>query len=400
MPINRRPRILICGAGIAGPALAYWLLRFDFECVLIERAPALRTGGYMIDVWGTGYDLIERYGLLEAIKPRAYLFDQLKFVDDHGRIVAGFGGALFQRALGGRFFSVLRGDLASTLSEAIAGKIETLYGATVAKLREDGSGVEVELSTGRARRFDLVVGADGLRSRVRALAFGPQEAFERYLGYCAASFTVDDYPHRDEATYLSFARPGRQISRFAIRNRRSVFLLVFAKGGMPGVSAHDLAAQKALLHTKFGGDGWESPEILGQLDGCRDLYFDSVSQIRMPRWSRGRVALVGDAAHSPSLLAGAGAAFAMLGAYVLAGELHKSGGNHLAAFAVYEQYLQAFIRRQQNAAVGLAKSFTPTTEFGLKLRNVVVNLMNIRPLGIWLARRMLGEIFPLPNYRA
>jgi 2-polyprenyl-6-methoxyphenol hydroxylase-like FAD-dependent oxidoreductase len=235
-----------------------------------------------------------------------------------------------------------------------------------------------------------------LRSHLREMIFGPETKFEAYLGYYAASWIAEHYPHRDEGVYLSYGRPGRQISRYAMRDDRTAFLLVFAS--KKKLALHDLAAQKAALHEQFGKDGWETPEILSRLDGASDPYFDSVSQIRMPRWSKGRIALIGDAAHSPSLLAGAGSAFAMLGAYVLAGELKKADGDHKRAFAAYERRLMPFMKRQQKAAVGFAGSFAPKTEFGLSFRNVVLRLMNFRPLGVWFTRRTLGENYAIPDY--
>jgi 2-polyprenyl-6-methoxyphenol hydroxylase-like FAD-dependent oxidoreductase len=394
-----KQRILISGAGIAGPALAHQLLRYGYKPTLIESAPRLRAGGYMIDIWGTGYELVERYGLLKQVRDRAYIFDRLKFVDTRGHLVSGLGGSVLRRALEGRFLSISRGDLARTIYESIEEKVETLFGTSIRELREDAEGVDVVLTTGNTRRFDVVIGADGLHSQIRAVTFGPETRFERYLGYYAASFIVEGYPHRDESTYLSFAQPGRQISRYAMRDNNSAFLMVFAQNELLAVGAHDLQGQKAVLHDIFWNDGWEAPEILACLDGSDDLYFDAVTQIRMTKWSLGRVALLGDAAYCPSLVAGAGSAFAMLGAYVLAGELHKADGDHMQAFAAYEERLWSFLLRQQNAAVSLARSFTPQTRFGLFLRNRALNIMKIDPIGTWFARRMLGETFPLRRYR-
>jgi 2-polyprenyl-6-methoxyphenol hydroxylase-like FAD-dependent oxidoreductase len=393
----RNQRILISGAGIAGPALAFWLARYGFSPTLIERAPAFRDSGYMIDVWGVGYDLLARMNLLKEAKAQGYLIDNVWFVDERGRRVSGFDARLFRSALSDRFFSIPRGDLARLIHETLPQNIETRYSTSIARLAEDPSGVEVEFERGGTERFDLVIGADGLRSRVRECAFGPNGSFEKYLGYYVASFITTGYPHRDESTYLSFAKPGRQISRYAMRGDRSAFLFVFAEEtALPAM--HGLADQKALLNVRFGQDGWETPEILARLETADELYFDSVSQIRMSGWSKGRVALLGDAAYCPSLLAGAGSAFAMLGAYILAGELHKADGNHDAVFAAYERRMRPFIETQQRNAAGFASSFAPKTRFGLFVRDRVLDLTRLRPLAAWTVRRMFDAPFDLPDY--
>ena len=350
----------------------------------------------MIDVWGAGFDIIERYGLLEAALRQSYLFDRVKLVDERGREISGVSGETFHRAFGRRFFSIPRGDLARVIYETVENRVETLYGTSIRSFHEDKDGLDVEFSTGVQRRFDLLFGADGLQSHVRELAFGAGARFERYLGYFAASFTAESYPHREEGAYVSFALPGRQVSRYAMRQNRSAFLFVFAEESKPASVAHDRTAQKDLLRARFGGDGWEVPEILARLEFADDLYLDAVSQIRMPRWTAGRVALVGDAAHSPSLLAGAGAAFAMLGAYVLAVELRKAEGDFTRAFRTYEARLQRFMLRQQNAAARFAGWFAPKTAPGIRLRNRALKLMNTHELGPWLVRRMFGSRFPLP----
>jgi 2-polyprenyl-6-methoxyphenol hydroxylase-like FAD-dependent oxidoreductase len=391
-------RVLISGAGIAGPTLAYWLRRHGVTPTLIERAPRFRDSGYMIDVWGIGYDLLDRMGLLEAARDRGYSFVRLAFVDARGRPVSGFDAHAFRLAFGDRFFSIPRGELAHAIFERVEADVETLYSTSVEAVSQEGPRVHVTLSGGRTREFDVVVAADGLRSRVRECVFGSHESFERYLGYWASSFVADEYPHRDEGSYLSFARPGRQISRYALRGGRSAFLLVFAQDGPLEVDPHDTAAQRRVLRERFAADGWECREILEHLEGATDLYFDAVSQIHAPIWSRGRVVLVGDAAYCPSLLSGAGAAFAMLGAYVLAGELTGLVGDPSGAFTVYERRLRPFIEQQQRRAVRFAGSFTPRSPIGLSFRNAVLKLMQVEPLGAWYARHAFSTSFELPLY--
>jgi 2-polyprenyl-6-methoxyphenol hydroxylase-like FAD-dependent oxidoreductase len=247
-------RVLISGAGIAGPSLAYWLRRDGVAVTIVERAPHFRDSGYMIDVWGLGYDLIERMGLFPAALQRGYRFERLDLVDEGGRRIAGFEAETVRRAFEGRFFSIPRGDLARLIFDAVERDVEVLYSTSIATLRQVDSGVDVEWTNGSSRRFDLVVGADGLRSRVRELAFGPQERFEKYLGYWAASFVTERYPHRDEGAYVTFARPGRQISRYALRGDLTAFLMVFTQKPL-SLPPHDVEAHKLALRQRFGGDG-------------------------------------------------------------------------------------------------------------------------------------------------
>ena len=401
MTLISRPNnnILVCGAGIAGCALAFWLREFGFAPTIVEQAPRFRDTGYMIDVWGTGYDVLERSGLLEEARKKSYAMDRITFVDGQGKEIAGYGGDIVRRALHGRFFNIPRGDLARILYEALEGRVETLYGTTIKSIGDRADATYVTFSHGPLRRFDLVIGTDGLRSRIRQLAFGREGQYEKYLGYCAASFIAAGYPHRDQSTYVSHSRRGRQIARYAMRDDRSAFLFVFSEPQPGPIRWHGITAQKKVLHNQFALDGWEAPEILEYLWATNELYFDTVSQIRMPQWSRGRIALVGDAAYCPSLLAGEGAAFAMLGAFILAGELHRANGDYIQAFADYEKRLRSFLGRKQEIASDFAKYFAPTTELGLSLRNATLKLLDVPAIGVPLTRYMFGQSFVLPKYR-
>jgi 2-polyprenyl-6-methoxyphenol hydroxylase-like FAD-dependent oxidoreductase len=396
---NTSRTVLVSGAGVGGMALAFWLRRHGFAPTVIEQAPAFRDGGYMIDVWGVGYDLVERMGLLSAERERAYCIGRVWFVDEAGRRVAGFDGGVFRGAYGNRFFSIPRGDLAHSMHLAIERQVQILYSRSIRAVWQNDLGVEVELSTGESRRFDLLVGADGMHSRVRECILGDERQFEKYLGYYAASFVAKGYPHRDEGTYLSFSRPGRQITRYAMRDGLTAFLLVFAANKRLLHGRHDLEAQKKVLREWFGNDGWECPEILKYLDVASEIYFDEVSQMHVPEWSRGRIALVGDAAYCPSLLAGAGSAFAMLGAYVLAGELKMSNGDHRVAFAAYEKQLRPFMEARQTSAANFANYFAPKTAGGIFLRDLALNLMRIPFIGGWLINRAFANRFSLPDHQ-
>lgn len=392
-------KILVSGAGIAGPCLAYWLLQHGFEPVLVERAPAPRTGGYIIDFWGIGFDVAEKMGLVPALRREGYAIDEVRIVDEQGNKTGGFSASALQTVIGDRYLSILRSDLAQLIYGSLEGKVRTLFGDTVVALDQDDGGATVNFRHAPPERFDLVIGAGGLHSPVRGLVFGPQERYESYLGYYVASFSAVGYPRRDPHAYVSYAAPGRQVSRYSLRGDRTVFFFVFAKDARLPIGPHDAEAQKAALREAFGRDKWECPAILRALDDADDLYFDAVSQICMDSWVKDRVALIGDAGFAPSLLAGQGAALAMAAAYILAGELGKAGGDHRTAFRTYEEMLQPFMAKKQRAARSFAGSFAPRTSFGIYLRNRVTRLMT-RPFIIRLFMGgLVNDPLTLPVYR-
>jgi len=392
-------KILISGAGIAGPCLAYWLLQYGFEPVLVERAPALRTGGYIIDFWGLGFEVAEKMGLVPALRHEGYAIDEVRIVDGRGRKTGGFSASALQTVIGDRYLSILRSDLAKLIYESLEGKVRALFDETVTAIEQDPDGASVSFRHAPAERFDLVIGAGGLHSPVRNLAFGPEERFERYLGYYTASFSVEGYPLRDPHAYVSYAAPGRQVSRYSLRGDRTVFFFVFAKdAGLP-LGPRAAAAQKDALREVFGRDEWECPAILRALDDAEDLYFDAVSQICMDSWVQHRVALIGDACCAPSLLAGQGSALAMAAAYILAGELKKADGDHRTAFRAYEQMLQPLMARKQKAARSFAGSFAPRTSFGISFRNQITRIMTRPFVAKLFMGALLNDSLTLPAYR-
>jgi len=388
--------VLISGAGIAGPTLAYWLKAAGYEATLVERAPALRGGGYVIDFWGLGYELAARMGLEADVQRSGYRIRELRVVNGAGRRVAGFGTSVFTELTGGRYVTLPRSALSRLIFEAVGSDTETIFGDEIVALDDRGDHVAVRLQHGGERRFDLVVGADGLHSAVRRLAFGPQQHYEKHLGYVVAAFEVEGYPRRDEDIYVMYCAPGRMVGRVTLRGNRTLFLFVFAEE--LGAHLPDVAAQKKLLRARYGDGGWECPQILDALDATGELYFDRVSQIRMPRWSKGRVALVGDAAYCVSLLAGQGSALGMIGGYVLAGELMKAHGDHAAAFGNYETRLRGYIEGKQKGAERFATAFAPKTTFGLWFRNQVLKVSALPGLARLMIGRDIVETMTLPEY--
>jgi 2-polyprenyl-6-methoxyphenol hydroxylase-like FAD-dependent oxidoreductase len=267
-------KIVINGVGVAGPALGYWLTKAGHEVVLVEEAPRLRAGGYIIDFWGIGYDIAEEMGLIGEIRRLGYQVREVRFVGRDGRKRGGFDLTVFGRMTHDRFTSVPRSDVSATVYRAIEGRVEAIFGDSVAGIDEHDNGVRVTFDHARSCDADLVIGADGLHSRVRRLAFGADSEFITSLGYHVAAFEVEGYRPRDELVYVSHGLPGRQVSRFAMRDDKTLFLFVFRdeyiRDGQP----------KSILCEVFAGSG------------CR--------------WTRGRTALVGDAAACVSLMAGEG----------------------------------------------------------------------------------------------
>lgn len=387
-------KVLIVGAGIAGPTLAYWLLRAGFEPTLVERAPALRQGGYIIDFWGAGFEVADRMGIVPELMSTGYRIAEVRQVDDDGRRIASLDPELFVHGSGGRYLSIARGDIASVIYRALNDRVETIFGDSVGAVDDDGIRVRVTFESGTVRDFDLVVGADGLHSQVRRLMFGPEEQFEKYLGITVAAFDVEGYRPRDELVAVMHAEVGHQVTRFAMRNDVTMFLLTFLDHG--GAPNHGVTAEQAALRARLAGAGWETPAILDRMQDARTFYFDRVSQIRMPSWTRGRVALLGDAAACVSLLAGQGTALAMIAAYVLAAELYRAKGNHVEAFARYERTLSSFVLAKQKAAEGLALAFAPKSALQLFLRNSVMKLMGVPFVAELAMGKSLRDAIELP----
>jgi 2-polyprenyl-6-methoxyphenol hydroxylase-like FAD-dependent oxidoreductase len=258
--------------------------------------------------------------------------------------------------------------------------------------------VRVSFDHAAPREVDLVVGADGLHSRVRQLAFGPEEAFEVSLGYHVAAFEVAGYRPRDELVFVSHAVPGRQVSRWSLRDDKTLFLFVFRDEYLPAERPPGEQGRKAVLASVFADVGWECPRILAAMGDVGDVYFDRVSQIRMDRWASGRTALVGDAAACVSLMAGEGTGLAMAEAYVLAGELRNCGGDHAAAFARYQERMMPFLKRKQESVAEYGSSFAPKTAFGIRLRNLVTRLLRLPFLPELLFGRAVRDDVKIPDY--
>ena len=372
-------RVLVSGAGIAGLAVAYWLDRHGFRVTVVERAPGPRHGGYKIDVRGAALGVLERMDLLEGARSRASGVRHASYVDARGRVVATLDGDLF----GGRTtgdVELLRGALTELLLGSIEHRIELRFGDAITKLAAHDDRVDLAFEHAPAESFDLVVGADGLHSTVRAAAFGPEDGLVAPLGHYLAACTIPNSLGL-ECEEIVYAEPGRTVNLYHAGGMdQAVALVLFASAPLH-YDRHDVPHQRRLLAEAFAGAGWRVGDVVRAMEAAEDLYFDSISQARLGRWSSGRVALVGDAAYGASPASGQATSMALVGAYVLAGEL-ATRGDHAAAFDAYEAELRDYVARNQALAAS-------------NLRGMVLGSRR----AVWAQTRMLGLLPRIPGGR-
>ncbi len=364
-------RVLISGASIAGPALAHWLDRYGFEVTVVEKAAAVRGGGYAIDVRGTAREAVDRMGLLPALRKAHVDSQRITFVDAAGEPVGSLQPEQLTGGEAGVDLEVRRGDLADALYTPLRDRVEFLFDDSIATLDDVGDAVHVVFDSGLRRTFDLVVGADGLHSNTRRLVFGPEEPFHRYLGHVFAGFTLpNEFGLAHEAVIWN--EPGRSAVLYAHEPADRLHgFLTFTRDTPPFEAFRDPRAQRDLVAARFPERVWHLPRLVEGMREADDLFFDVVSQIHMPAWSHGRVVLAGDAAHATSFISGQGSSVALVGAYVLAGEL-ATHADHADAFAAYERLIRPFAERNQALATGGGSVVTPTTRREIEARNALL----------------------------
>ncbi|MEU3103927.1 FAD-dependent monooxygenase [Streptomyces griseoflavus] len=374
-----RPKVLISGAGIAGLVLAFWLNRYGYAVTMVEKADAPRSGGYPVDVRGTALEVVRRMGILPRLREAHIDLRRLTFLEGDGREVASLHPHSVTGGAEGRDLEVRRGDLTDALHTTVRDDLEFVFNDSIDTLDQSGHGVDVTFRGGDRRTFDLVFGADGMHSRTRESVFGPEERFHHYLGYCFAVFTMRDTLGLSHETVM-WNSPGRAAALYAVGDDEVHAFLNFAHPQLPFDAFPDPQAQRDLVATAFADAGWEVPGMLAALRDADDVFFDAVSQIRMPRWSNGRVALVGDAAWAPSFLTGQGTSLALVGAYMLAGSL-ANNQDHAASFAAYEHSTRDFVTTNQ-ALVGKGSAILfPTTPQALAERNDRLRTLDAVPSG-------------------
>ncbi len=351
----KNTRVLISGASIAGPALAFWLHRAGFDVTVVEKAHGIRPGGQAVDFKGeTHMTVLERMGILDAVKQASVAEGDGRLVNAAGRTVGIIPGAF-----AGGEINIPRGDLAGILYSLTADTCEYVFDDSISSIIQTDDGVDVTFDHGAPRTFDLVVGADGIHSNVRRLTFGPEADYVRHLGhyYVLANLGIDS----DDVMYNE---PGRMASLGGIK---APAFFVFASTPLPP-ARDDVAVQKQQVVDAYRGASWRVPELMAKVPASTDFYLDSVSRATLDHYSRGRVVLLGDAAYG-NTLGGFGTGLAIVGAYVLAGELARAGGDHTVGYARYEEKYRGYasISQKVNAGALLA----PRTRVGIIARNLL-----------------------------
>ncbi|TDV53916.1 FAD-dependent monooxygenase [Actinophytocola oryzae] len=374
--------VLISGASIAGPALALWLARYGATVTVVERTPFLRAGGQAVDFKGeTHHAVLTRMGILDEVVRRQTGGHDQTVVDAQGRP---------QTVIPGEFtggdIEIRRGDLAQILYERTRDSCEYVFGDSITSLTESEGGVHVTFERGAPRTFDLVVGADGIHSNVRRLAFGPEKDYVRYLGHYYALANLD-VPGGEA---LMYNEPGRMV---ALGGPKAESFFVFASPEL-SYDRYDVDQQQKLLVDAYRGGAWRIPELLPKVPGSPDFYMDTISRVDMNGFTKGRVVLLGDSAYG-NTLGGFGTGLAIVGAYVLAGELYRSGGDHVTAFRRYDELMQPYakVAKKTNAGPFLA----PGSPRAIRMRNWTFKYVTLFSLMMKLTDRFATKI-DLPDY--
>lgn len=360
------PSILISGASVAGPALAFWLARYGWDTTVVERAPALRPEGQNIDIRGAGREVVRRMGLEDAIRAATTGERGTQFLGDNG-VVAEFPASTDDSTGPTAEVEILRGELTRILAEHTT-DTDYLFGDSITGLDDTGDGVRVGFEHAADRTFDVVVLAEGLRSRTRRKVFGDEPRIKplgMYMAYLTVPKTDTDIPW-----WRWYNAPGGRSITLRPDNVGTARATLQFISEPTGLEEQDLETQKQAFRETFADVGWEAPRLLAALDGA-EVYMEFVSQVHAPRWSTGRIGMVGDAAYGPSPVSGMGTTLALVGAYVLAGEL-AAHAEPADAFAAYEKTMRPYVDQAQKLPPGTPKLANPQTRAGIAVFHTVL----------------------------
>lgn len=368
-------KVLISGAGVGGLTVAYWLKRYGFTPTIVERAPTLVTGGYKIDVRGTALQVLHRMGIYDTVVAASTHMQGALLVNRHGKIINEMSGDDFGHRAGDDV-EIIRGVLCEILKNKVT-EVEFIFGDFIEEILQRPDRIQVQFHNNKPREFDLVIGADGIHSNVRQLVFGDESRFLRELGLYLCVFTIPNYLNlnRIEMQYSELGRVAAVWSAHGEPNMKACFGFTAPANS---INLHNKAQQQQALKTIYADIDWEIPQFLRLMSDTPDFYFDTAAQIHMDYWSKDRVALVGDAAYCASPMSGQGTSLALIGAYILAGELAAAKGDYKSAFAQYENQLRPFIKLNQELGIKAAELMHSQEKNNL-LTWLMTQLMQIAP---------------------
>lgn len=364
-------RVLISGGGIAGLTLAYFLHQDGLTPTVIERASGPRREGYAIDFFGVGYEVAERMRLIDRLAREQIPFEALAYVNARGTPIAHLKMTLVQQITHGKYLGLLHGTLEAALYDALNDKVKVRFGRELLRVAQGADAVEVTFRDGRTEAFDLLIGADGVHSGTRALVFGPEEHFQRALGYTVAGYPLADRYGIGRA-WKMYLEPGRLVAALCTPQAEEILAFFVYRSAAP----EHLPREQRLprLRSAFAGMGWLAQPFLSDANLAENIFMDSVIQIQLSTWHQGRVALLGDASDCPTLLSGHGASLAMAGAYLLATALREAT-TYQEAFQRYEQQMRPYVRAQQRHARRFGAFFVPGTSLGLLVQQTLAKAL-------------------------
>jgi 2-polyprenyl-6-methoxyphenol hydroxylase-like FAD-dependent oxidoreductase len=394
-------KVLISGASVAGPVLAHWLHRYGLEPTIVERTPSARhgLGGHAVDLFSSAAEVTRRMGCWDAIDAARTRLDAMT-IERFGRRPVQVDLSRMYAGISSRHVEILRGELTRILYGATRGSAEYLFGDSIASLHDDGAGVDVTFDSGVQRRFDLVIGADGLHSNVRRLAFGPEEQLHRPLGGYLAVFSMPDVFGVGSHTLAHFS-VGKLVGIYGVHQTGQVRAGFLFRAPELHYDYHDKDEQKALLVKEFSSYGWKAPQLLEHLQHAEDFYFDSIAQITLDTWHRGRIGLVGDAGYCPGPAVGGGTSLAVVAAYILAGELAAHGRDGLLS---YERIIRPVVDQSRRLSPKVFGTIIPNSQLALRLMPAAAAALPKLPTAvqrfIW-SQNAVGKALssvPLPDY--